>query len=96
MGELRESFESQISGAENLRAIASAPSDAVQALDMIARKAVRIFAAVSALLRRLDESVLRAVGSAGLAASNIGDLLLEETIERGICCSPLRTGHGLL
>jgi GAF domain-containing protein len=81
LGELRESLDRQTATADILRVIASTPDDPTRALDTIAETAARMFDASSAIIRRVDGAVLRAVCAAGPAASAVRDALPEIVID---------------
>jgi hypothetical protein len=82
MRDLSESLEQQTATADILRAIASSPGEAKQALNSIAETAVRRFGASSVGIRRLEGNALRFVASAGPALVGIRDAFPEVPLDR--------------
>jgi GAF domain-containing protein len=73
--ELRESLDRQTATADILRVIATTPEDSKRALDTIAETAARMFNATNVTFWRLDGDVLRIVGAAGSAVTQVRNAL---------------------
>jgi signal transduction histidine kinase len=68
---LADSLDRQTATSNILHAIASSPAEAERALDTICHTAMRMFGASSVGIRRIEDGLLRNVGSAGPSANEL-------------------------
>jgi GAF domain-containing protein len=81
--ELSESLEQQTATSEVLRVIASSPGEPKRALDTIAATAARLFGASGVSIRRVEDGVLRHVGTAGSGLDDVTTAFKEIALDDG-------------